>query len=229
MRGNLVAALQQISSRTIQGGNSSSSSSSVGGGAGSSSSSSSSNNSSSGFYMTESMTREAQLQRLLPPGAFTLLQHWPAVQLELLMLVKDVEQHLWLLPQAAGMLQVCRLASMPVSDLTAVKRALIRLLLQLVLPRVQGVIKALRGGAVTQTSSSSSNSSSSSISDSGGGAQGGNSDRFSRSRLASHADSIERQMRNALLECLIGGELQLSCVNAQLSTPWGVLRCTALH
>jgi hypothetical protein len=93
------------------------------------------------------MLRDAQQQCLLPVGAFKLLQHWPAVQLELLTLVKEAEHYVSLLPPAVSMLEVSRLAGMPLSDLTAVKRTMIKPLLQLVVLRVQLAIKALRDTA----------------------------------------------------------------------------------
>jgi uncharacterized membrane protein YgcG len=205
----MLTELSEISSRTAGGGGSEGSSSS------SSSSSStnsggSSSNSSAQYMLNASVRTEAQLQRRLPPGAFKLLQHWPAVQLELLLLVKDVDHHMWLLPPVACMLQVCTMANMPVSDVTAVNSALIKPLLQLVLPRVQTVSKALRAAddsaTATQASSSSNNSSGSSD-----GAQVGSS-RGSSSRFGTYADLLETQLHEVLLEFMNhspGGEQQL--------------------
>jgi hypothetical protein len=115
--------------------------------------------------LEQAKSQQQCLQQLQPPGALKLLQYWPALQLELLLLVDCVGLKVLLLNTSMRMLQACMLGDAPDawSNLNAAKSTLIAPLLQLVLPHVQQLITGLRasaGSSITpQTSSSSSSES----------------------------------------------------------------------
>jgi hypothetical protein len=159
--------------------------------------------SSSSTYMMPISVQEAQEQQQhamqqLPPGALQLLQHWPAMQLELLLLVDDVSCKVLLLQTVARMLQVCAIADASLKLTVAARSALIQPLLQLVLPHVTDVLRQQTAAAGSSTALHTSSGSSSSSSSSTSAAQ--------------QADALERALHAVLLECINGGEQLMSSV-----------------
>jgi hypothetical protein len=165
--------------------------------------------------MQSQLTQEQyeHLMQQLPLGALQLLQHWPAMQLELLLLVDDIGCKVLLLQAVAMMLQVCAIADPLFSQLAAAKSALIQPLLQLVLPHVTNEVKQLRAAAgssiAPHTSSGSTSSGSTSSSSTSSAASG------SIASAAQHADAIEQALHAVLLQTINGGEQLLYSVSAR--------------
>jgi hypothetical protein len=167
----------------------------VGGASGSSSvnssgSAASGGSSSSSTYAYTMPPQQAQQQQL-PLGALELLQHLPAMQLELLLLTEDIGCKVLLLQAAVKILGVCALVDDSLELIAAAKSALIQPLLTLVLPHVMNLIKQLSatGGSSAAAPTSSGSGSSSSA-----------------SAAAERADALEQQLHAILLICINGGE-----------------------
>jgi hypothetical protein len=171
----------------------------VGGSSSSSSSGSHSRGVCSRTFVSAATLQQAQgqQQRLLPPGVLQLLQFWPALQLELLLLVGDSGHKRLLLRTATTMLQTCLMSDASLSRLNAARSIVIKPLLQLVLPHMQHVIKELRAAAASSAPVPNSSSSSS-----------------SNEASVEHADALEQSLHALVLECLNGGEQQLWAVTA---------------
>jgi hypothetical protein len=141
----------------------------------------------------------------LPLGALKLLQHWPAMQLELLLLTEDIDCKVLLLQTVASMLGVCKSADGSL-NLMAAANSTIQPLLQLVVPHVAIVVKQLRAAAGSSTAPHTSSSS-------------------SIQSAADLASVLEQALYDVLLEFINGGEQLLwsatACFDAQAASRSG--------